>query len=299
MYIGVLAGLLAALGQSCSYIFSRKFVVKHGSAVHLLVFSQVLMGIFSLIMLPFVMPRNMFDSYEFVNPLLLCAVAYVVGQGCFFLAIREVEASRLSSLLGLKLLVLALINILCFSLQLSAMQWGAVICCVCAAMMMNWSGAAMSWSAVLLLLFCCIGYSVSDIAGRALVLSVPGEGLVQKALTGTALCYLFLGIVALPLLPFFKPSRKAVVSAVPFALCWFGAMIFLFACFGAIGTVFGNIIQSSRGLISVLIGALLLRAGYVDLETKVDRRAFLRRVVAAVLMMVAIGLYSYACLKRG
>jgi hypothetical protein len=41
----------------------------------------------------------------------------------------------------------------------------------------------------------------------------------------------------------------------------------------------------------VVIGAWLARAGWHDLEERVDRGTFIRRVVAALLMVAAIALY--------
>lgn len=49
------------------------------------------------------------------------------------------------------------------------------------------------------------------------------------------------------------------------------AMFFLFGCFGTIGVVYGNILQSLRGVISILVGFLIARMGFVSLEEKVGR----------------------------
>ena len=65
----------------------------------------------------------------------------------------------------------------------------------------------------------------------------------------------------------------------------------LYICFGLIGVVFGNIVQSTRGLFSIVIGASLAHAGWHGLETQVDRRTLTRRLLAAALMTAAIALY--------
>ena len=79
----------------------------------------------------------------------------------------------------------------------------------------------------------------------------------------------------------------------PFAVCWLIAMLFLFTCFGRVGTVNGNIIQSSRGIIAILLGALLAKLGFTELEEKVDWQVFVRRLIAGALMIGAIAAFNY------
>ena len=68
-------------------------------------------------------------------------------------------------------------------------------------------------------------------------------------------------------------------------------MVALYACFGFVGAVFGNVLFSTRGIMAVVLGALLAHLGWHDLEEKVDRVTLLRRLTAAVLMTAAIAAY--------
>ena len=54
----------------------------------------------------------------------------------------------------------------------------------------------------------------------------------------------------------------------------------------------GTIVQSSRGLISVLLGAALLGTGWDKLESRVGAAVWMRRAVMALLMVAAITLYA-------
>jgi hypothetical protein len=76
-----------------------------------------------------------------------------------------------------------------------------------------------------------------------------------------------------------------------YGLVWLGGMLTLYACFGLLGAVFGNVLLSSRGLFAVIIGAVLAHRGWHELEQQIDRAALVRRIAAAVLMTAAIALY--------
>jgi len=297
MLTGILYGLAAAFLLSCSYVFSRNFVVRHADPIHLMIYSQIIMGVFAATLLPFVAPPGLFSHHGYVTPVILCSIFYVVGQASFFMTLRELEASRASSLLGVKLVVLALINLLVFGVSISMLQWGAVILCMVAAVMMNSSGGKMSWRGALWLFLTCVGYSFSDIFGKQAVFCIAGDASLASAMTSTSLCYLLLGLAALPGIFFIRKSYPAFLAALPFAVCWFGAMLVLFGSFALLGVVFGNIIQSLRGLISIGLGVLLAHGGFSHLEAKTGRAVFRRRLVSAILMIAAIAIYSYSRIR--
>ncbi|MEX0668831.1 MAG: hypothetical protein WD060_00025 [Pirellulales bacterium] len=54
--------------------------------------------------------------------------------------------------------------------------------------------------------------------------------------------------------------------------------------------MFGNILQPSRGIMAIAIGDGLAHVGRHDLEMRVDRGTFLRRIAAAALMTAAIAI---------
>jgi len=66
----------------------------------------------------------------------------------------------------------------------------------------------------------------------------------------------------------------------------------LFASFAVIGIVNGTIVQSSRGLIAVVLGWLVARAGFERIEEKVPHMIFIKRVVSAVLIILAMVLFN-------
>ena len=86
-------------------------------------------------------------------------------------------------------------------------------------------------------------------------------------------------------------GQACIYAALQYAAAWLGSMVALYACFGTVGVVFGNILQSTRGIMAVVAGALLAQLGWHDLEDRVDRATLLRRLAAAGLMTAAITLF--------
>ena len=70
-------------------------------------------------------------------------------------------------------------------------------------------------------------------------------------------------------------------------------MVSLYACIGSVGVVLSTILQSTRGVMSVVIGATLAHLGWHDLESRVDRIMLIKRLLAAVLMTAAIAAYVW------
>lgn len=287
----------AAVAQSSSYIFSRHFISRHGSSFRLLVLAQVIMGLMALVLLPFVVGNGstLAPIKVFWLPLMQCSIFFLFGQLSFFLALKYADASRVSPMLGLKIITIALLSYLFFGDRFSIVQWIAVVVCLIGAVMTNWSGGTISLKGFVFIIFACIGYSLSDLNIKVLI-DVMGEGsLPLRSMQASVLCYVVCGIMAVAAYCWMpNKSLKAFKNAVPFSICWFMAMLMLFACFGFIGPVFGNIVQATRGIISILIGVMIARAGYEHLESKSSGGVVVRRIVAAVLMITALLMFSFS-----
>ena len=63
------------------------------------------------------------------------------------------------------------------------------------------------------------------------------------------------------------------------------------AAFSSVGVVFGNMLQSTRGLISVGLAVLLLRLGVSGADRPSGRGQLIQRACGAALMTAAIVLY--------
>jgi hypothetical protein len=314
MLIGIILGLCAAFCQTLSYLGTRHFVQpraaagEQGAAKTLLVLSHVWMGAASLILLPALWPYGRSVPWkDLADPVFFAAFYYAFGQIGLMMALRYAQPSRVSPMLAFKLVVLACLASAAPHLRyipglsgfdaapLARLQWVAVALAVVGAMALNYTGGALHKRAGFGLVLACVAYSLSDWnIGR----SVRAMGQMhlpafQQFAVPALLCYAFCGLCVVPLLPWRgSRSKKDWVDAAPFAGAWFVAMLFLFSCFGVVGVVLGNILQSSRGLMSVVLGVVLAHLGHHHLESHTSRGVLVRRIAAAVLMLLAVILYA-------
>jgi hypothetical protein len=291
---GVILGIAAALSQSASYVFSRLHVVRTQRPVSgLLVMSHLVMGVMSLVLLPFVWTDALPEWRGFIVPLVGCCVFYLLGQVSLFSLVRDVQASRIAPLLGFKLVVLAVISSLFLRQPLGLTQWCAVGLCVVAAAALNAVGGVLPGRSLLWLASACTAYSLSDLNIAWLVRSLAPLPTLHASLVGACLSYILCALIVVALLPFLRVNLAGGWRhAVPFGFFWFMGMVFLYGCFGTVGAVYGNILQSTRGVFSIVLGAALARAGMHELEHRVTRSVLVRRILAAVLMCVAIWIFQ-------
>jgi drug/metabolite transporter (DMT)-like permease len=297
MTLGILLGLLAALFQSVSYVCTRLFTERHkNDIVSLLALSHIIMGMISIPLAAFLLPADMPKLTVYLPSLLACTGFYLSGQFFLFCALIRSEPSRVSPLLGMKIIMLAMISFIFLRQNLDLLQWIAVLMCSCSVFMLSNSGKKIERSCFFLIVLACLSYCISDINIRFLVDHFRYTGVFHSAVLSTSLCYILAGIVGLVVLlarPQ-KTSRDTWLYSLPFAFSWLIAMIFLFSCFALIGVVFGNILQSTRGVISIVMGYAIAHFGHIGLEPKISKQVLLNRILAAFLMTLSIALFYYS-----
>ena len=295
MLNGIILGIATALLQSLSYLGSGYFIRKHDSALKLLITSHVAMGGLSAVLMPFFWDGEIFHLPRMVWwCLLIWIVMFMLGQTGFFISQKLIEPSRLASLLGLKIVVLSLIWIFFFHRTLNFLQIAGVVLSVSAAFAMNWSGGSrFEIRSMLPLAVTLVCYSITDLSETQMVLLCDQGNIVRSGISVTLLCYTALGICSLPVL--FKTgwNFKMQCHSLPFSLLWLGSQMTLLICFGIIGPVFGNVIQSGRGLFSVLLGVAVCYFGFDVMEKSASKKLWLRRALAALLMIGGIACFSF------
>jgi drug/metabolite transporter (DMT)-like permease len=298
-FLGVFLGLIAALFQSLSYILSKNFLQRSGDFPHLLVYAHIIMGLMSAALLPVLWTDRLPPLSVYIFPSFLCALFYILGQAALFMALRRADSSHVSPLLGLKVVILALVSMLVLGASYSAAQWAAVFLCLLGAGLLNRFGGKIPFSALLFTLGACVGYSFSDIYIKVQFDIMGDVGVMRKSAFAAALCYAMCGAGAVVWAPFLRGgfSGRGLRAAFPFAIVWFTAMIFIFSCMGLIGPVYGNIVQSSRGLLSIAMGYLIAAAGMSHLEAKLPKAVFARRAAAGLIIFAAIVLFQLGARK--
>jgi drug/metabolite transporter (DMT)-like permease len=292
MYWGITFGVISALLMSGSYVFSRSYLRLHHDPVKLAVFSQmnifpwgVALLIYSLLFME--IPMN---SRFFLYLLGECTL-FLVAQTSFFMALKRLEATRASSLLGLKILALAFMSLL-LGEELNAMRWIAILLCTLGAVGMNFSGGKMSFTTILWLASAVIFYALCDICITGMVQMMPGKSMMMNSVCVMGFTYTGIGLLVMPGMLKYKPALKEFKDSFLYSVFYFVSILFLMACFGLLGVVFGSIIQAGRGIFSILLGMILLQIGFEKNEPAVPLRMWLRRICMSVMMITAMVLYT-------
>lgn len=297
MLLGLLSGVFSALAQSTSYVFSARYLQRHRNAGWLLLYSQALMGALCLPALFFLWPEvSPWRLLAWLAP--LWVAFYFGGQGFFFVGQRLLESSKLVSLLGLKIPVLALFTITFQQAHLPLAAWCAVALTVGGAVLFNWTGGRpLSLRALGAVLGTVVLYCACDLLETHLVGFARGDdhslwSVLRASLFALCVLYTALGAVCWGALVRQGFRARLLWATAPFCAFWYGSQVLLFMCFGAVGPVYGNVLNSLRGVFSVIIGLVLSRLGLNVGETRVPAAMWVRRGIAALLIVFGIALYS-------
>ena len=290
--IGILSGLLTAFMQSFSYLGGRRFLAIYGNARQLLIASLVICGAAAWLLAIFFLDPTKIFTWRMLGLLIMCNGGFIAGQWGFFNAQKHIESSRIASLLGLKVLVVMFLSIVMLRTQFSLWQYTAIVLAAFAAMLMNWSKGKLELGGMGFLLMALVGYAFSDMGIQLMVAYLGCSNPIIGGLSGYVLTYGSMGLGALLLMKPLKVSWKMVAGALPQGVCWTISMWGLYVCFGLIGAAFGNVIQASRGVVSLVLGIVLSYFAIDGLEQKQSWQVWLRKALAAILMFGAIVLYA-------
>ena len=315
--LGILAGLVSAVLQSCSYIASAVFLRRHGSPRDMLFYSQAVQFLFAVPILFAFAPEGALADAHLLMANAFWLIIFTITQFSMFAAQRTVEPSKIATWLGLKIVVLAVLTTFwpINGESVSALKWLAIAITISAVWLLNQSGGMRpGWRGAFYL---ALLIGVSSLCDRQQVLIIGefrkyGAGLFASSVLTLALGYATFGVFAIGYLiadwhrllsasgrgrpaPLASTAREVwgkMRDSVPFAAFWFSAMMCIYFCYGELGPVFGNVVQSTRSVIAVVIGMLAARLFALGVETPVSRSMWMRRFVAAALMSAGIILYS-------
>ncbi|MFM8434712.1 MAG: EamA family transporter [Planctomycetia bacterium] len=307
-WLGIAAGLFSGACMSLSYLLSRHHALGHaaearqGAALGLLLRSHIVMGLVSAPVAALFWPAATPSPASFGLPLVAASLLYLLGNLVLFSLLRRTEASRLTPFLGLKIFMLAIVVAVVVGEPLSGRQWLAVALSVAATALLQGTAGGLSRGAFTRILCVCLLFALADLCIVRLIDALetgPGGSAsrLSAAMLAMLLTYVVCGATCVALLVAGWPAVDrgtgwaAWRAACIYAATWLAAMAGLYVCFGLVGALFGNVVQSTRGIMSVVIGALLAHLGWHELEQRVDRATLVRRIGAAALITAAIAVY--------
>ena len=296
MSVGIIFGVLTGVCISVCYLFSRSYQLgRPNGLAKLMVISHLVQGVVSAVLLLVLWREDIPPLEEYWRPMLGYTVSYLIGHTGLFAAIRYADASRVSPLLGFKVVILALIAVGFAGQTLVFRQWVAVVMTVAGVLVLNYSGGQMPWRALVGVVVACVAYSISDLFVRAHIEALAPLPPIWAGVFVTFMAYVCCGAFALAFLPWLG-SRKLDDwrASIPYTAVWFIAQLLLFVSIALIGVVLMNICQATRAIWSVVLGAMVAGWGLQHLEQQTTRSVFVRRIAAAVMIVAAIGLYSSA-----
>ncbi|RKR06931.1 hypothetical protein C7446_0931 [Kushneria sinocarnis] len=291
--IAVICGLLGALGQALYYFLAAQVRLTTGLGSRaMLVFSHLLMGLGSAIGVIMLWSPDMAPLMTLLGPLAAASGCYLLGQAALFAALRHDVASRVSPLLGLKVVSLAVITTLFAGELLGRLEWLGVAICGLAAIAMSLAGGAIRSRALGWLLLAVLGYSASDLGVVALMHHIGVEGL-HGIMLAVSVVYCLNGLVVLPVgFSLGRADWRRVLATWPLAASWMGSMVLLFVTFNVLGAVHANILQSARGILSIAVALVMTRLG-IGLTDALSRgRLFYQRLACATAMAVGIIIFQ-------
>ena len=296
---GIFFGISAAALQSLSYIFSRRFLLKCSREHNSLLFSlsHIHMGLLSLLLLPLML--HSFPGRSILLPLAGTAGFYLVAQWLLFLVLKTTEASQLTPLLGFKIPLLALYSFFFAGTLFNPAGWLAIVFCTAGGLIVSPPLGALNIKLLASALLIAAGYAGSDFLIPVLIKELNSFSHTPVA-AAVCLCYNACGLAGFCLLATGLAGRrtaladkKAHLAAMPYSFTWLMAMVCLFACFNYSGVIFGNMLQATRAFLSVFLGLLVTRLGFLGIENLKSWKIFLRRLTGAVIISAAIILFYY------
>ncbi len=281
---GILCGFFGALCQALNYAFSKDCQAKYN--LHGL---KELIAI-HLVMLAVTLPFFVFCGYwrycDETMILYISAVVapYLIAQYVMIRAFDLSDASVVSPLLTLKIPMLAMIALLFLGKSFGLPQYAAILAIIMLGIYFSSLAGRASFKLICHILTACLMFCFSDIAMTKLTHLLPVPPL-EAVFIGSVWEYVVAGTLMLGATAVRRVHIKDVWHAKWVGITWFSATLSFVVTFNVNGVVEGNIIQTLRSVIGVVISYLFYRK-YIK-----DRATFRKKLFITAGMFAAVGLY--------
>ncbi len=288
--LGLLLGLFGAACQAANYSFTKECQEKAGlRGMRLLLCSHAFM--FAAAAVPFILCEHWRAFDQGVALRLLCIIVpYFLGQYFTNAAIAASDSSVVSPLLTVKIPILALISFLAMGDTFTPRQVTAALAIVLIGVRFSCISGRISPRPLLLTALGALCYCASDISMAYLMRYFGTAGIesrAQQVFMGITYEYVACGIAAALMAPIFhvKVTLRGTAATWKMGTAWLLSMAGIVGCFNLDGVVAGNIVQSLRAVIGVLIAYVFYRR-YIQ-----NPGNFRRKLIASMGMIACVCLY--------
>lgn len=283
--LGIFLGFLGAVAQALNYAVTKDCQEKSRlQGLKLLVAEHLAM--FALTLFPFVFfGHYRYFGYEVFWYVVAIVAPYLMAQYAINKAIALSDASIVSPLMTVKVPILALISLFLLDRGFTPIQYVAIVMIIA----LGWYYSSLSGRIRLRPLFFiavgCACFCFSDLAMTALTHFVPSASRFEQIAAGITYEYVASGLLALPGIVYCRVKVKDVLATKWIAVLWLLSMVGIVGCFNLTGVVEGNIIQTLRSVIGVIIAYLFYRRYIRDTAT------FRKKLFISICMFCAVALY--------
>lgn len=298
---GIISGFAAAVCQALSFTASAKYMSTGRGSLRLFYVSSIWQGIFAIIPLIYLLSTHETVGCDAIGGALCLITTYAFSQVTMLRFQRYIEPSKVASLMGLKIPLLAVICWIGFKLDwklfkdtsgnISLLLAAAIALTVFGAWLMNKSGGmhlplkGFAWlMANMLFAAAC---DLSAVKTSKLLLA---SGYSNLTASFVAYCTLSVVLASFSgvMLAIRGKGDASMKHSFVFSALWFGAMSGLYFCLSSVGPVKGAMIQSSRGIMAIVIGLLVAKYSTSKVESKISTQMWIRRAIGAAIMTIGI-----------
>lgn len=287
----MLLGFIAAFWQAANYAFTKDAQEKFSlRGVRLLIAVHAFMGIIMLV--PFVLlkhyqylsPESLWRAFLFIAP-------YLMGQYFSNRAIALSDSSIVSPLLTMKIPIMALMAFFMIDQRFSPHQFLAIGMIMGLGFFFSSLSGKLRLGPLVCVICCCSSYCYSDLNMvlfmQHLDHSFGVTSRFDQILILSTWEFVFCFLPALPLFAIRRMNLhpRQIWQAKWIAIAWLVSSLGFVACFNLTGVVEGNIIQSLRSVIGVLIAYLFYRR-YIK-----DPGTFRKKLFITAGMFTAVVIY--------
>lgn len=293
-YLGLLLGFIGAVCQAWNYAVTKEVQQKYKlSGLKLLGATHVLMCLTCLIPFLFLGYYRYLDPYSLLYTFCI-VLPYLCGQYFVNKAIGLSDSSIVAPLLAIKIPILAFISVLFLDKGFNLQQTVAIVLIISIGWYFSSLSGKIGLNSLICVLLGCVNYCLSDLSMAVLLMpylkSIGVNFWLDQVFMGSVMEYVACGIPAFPMLFLrsthcFKVTLKDAWCTRLIVFTWLANTFGLVSCFNLTGVVEGNIIQSLRGVIGVLIAYLFYRK-YIQ-----DPSTFRKKLYIALAMFLAVGIY--------